>query len=87
MTAKEMFEELGYEKVSDIPICYRFDDGGYVNLIEFIDTKQEIMFTEYEEYNDNQPQGSFLLNMEELEAINKQIEELGWLEGDNICNQ
>lgn len=77
-SAKEMFEELGYEKVSDIPICYRFDDGGYVNLIEFIDTKQEIMFTEYEEYNENKPQGSFFLNKSELKAINKQVEELGW---------
>ena len=78
MTAKEMFEELGYEKVSDIPICYRFDDGGYINLIEFIDTKQEIMFTEYEEYNENKPQGSFFLNKSELKAINKQVEESGW---------
>ena len=78
MTAKEMFEELGYEKVSDIPICYRFDDGGYINLIEFIDTKKEIMFTEYEEYNKNKPQGSFFLNKSELKAINKQAEELGW---------
>lgn len=59
MTAKEMFEELGYEKVSDIPICYRFDDGGYINLIEFIDTKQEIMFTEYEEYNEKQTTRKF----------------------------
>lgn len=77
-SAKEMFEDLGYEKVSDIPICYRFDDGGYINLIEFIDTKQEIMFTEYEEYNENKPQGSFFLNKSELKAINKQVEELGW---------
>lgn len=77
-SARELFEELGYEKVSDIPICYRFDDGGYINLIEFIDTKQEIMFTEYEEYNENKPQGSFFLNKSELKAINKQIEELGW---------
>ena len=80
MTAKEMFEELGYEKVSDIPICYRFDDGGYINLIEFIDIKQEIMFTEYEEYNENKPQGSFFLNKSELKAINKQVEELRWNE-------
>ena len=78
MTAKEMFEKLGYKKVSDIPICYRFDDGGYINLIEFIDTKQEIMFTEYEEYNENKPQGSFFLNKSELKAINKQVEELRW---------
>lgn len=77
-SARELFEELGYEKVSDIPICYRFDDGGYINLIEFIDIKQEIMFTEYEEYNENKPQGSFFLNKSELKAINKQIEELGW---------
>lgn len=77
-SAKEMFEDLGYEQVSDIPICYRSDDGGYVILIDFIDTKQEIMFTEYEEYNENKPQGSFFLNKSELKAINKQIEELGW---------
>ena len=78
MTAKEMFEELGYEQVSDIPKCYRFDDGGYIKLIEFINTRQEIIFTEYEEYNENKPQGSFSLNKSELQAINKQVEELGW---------
>ena len=80
MTAKEMFEELGYEQVSNIPICYRLDDGGYINLIDFINTRQEIIFTEYEEYNENKPQGSFSLNKSELKAINKQVEELGWEE-------
>lgn len=78
MEPKYMFEELGYEQVSDIPLCYRFDDGGYINLIEFINTRQEIILTEYEEYNENKPQGSFSLNKSELKAINKQVEELGW---------
>lgn len=78
MSAKDMFEKLGYEQVSDIPKCYRFDDGGYIELIEFINTRQEIIFTEYEEYNENKPQGSFSLNKSELQAINKQVEELGW---------
>ena len=78
MSAKEMFENLGYERVIDIPVCYRFCDGGYINLIEFINTRQEIIFTEYEEYNENKPQGSFSLNKSELQAINKQVEELGW---------
>ena len=78
MSAREMFENLGYERVVDVPICYRFDDGGYINLIEFINTRQEIIFTEYEEYNENKPQGSFSLDKSELQAINKQVEELGW---------
>ena len=78
MTAKEMFEKLGYEKTSDTPLCYYFNDGGYVNLIEFVNSRQEIIFTEYEEYNENKPQGSFALDKKELQAINKQIEELGW---------
>ena len=78
MSAREMFENLGYERVVDVPICYRFGDGGYINLIEFINTRQEIIFTEYEEYNENKPQGSFSLNKSELQAINKQVEELGW---------
>lgn len=76
-----MFEKLGYELVSETPRCYRFDDGGYINLIEFIKTRQEIIFTEYEEYNENKPQGSFSLDMQELQAINKQVEEL-W--GDDL---
>lgn len=78
MTAREMFEKLGYEQVSNKPICYRLDDGGYINLIEFINSREEIIFTEYEEYNENKPQGNFSLYKEELQAINKQIEELGW---------
>lgn len=80
MTAKEMFEKLGYEKYGNDPLRYRLDDGGYINFIEFIHIQKIIIFREYEEYNDNQPQGSFLLNMEELEAINKQIKELEWIE-------
>ena len=39
---------------------------------------EERFLTEYEEYNENKPQGSFFLNKSELKAINKQVEELGW---------
>ena len=81
MTAKEMFESIGYHQVviSANYCSYSFDDGGYIKSIEFIGIKKEIRLHDLETYNDNKSQGVFVLDEYELKAINKQMEELGWL--------
>lgn len=77
-TAKEMFEELGYELNEEHDnlrqICYTKENERFeVNLIIDIDQKyilkEEYLYT------------SIPIYYEELEAINKQIEELGWNNG------
>ena len=68
-TAKEMFEELGYEPFGKNSkyICYRKN----MWFIEF-DLDQKCILT-------SKPNTTFnLITFEELQAINKQVEELGW---------
>ena len=75
-SAKEMFEKLGYLEVKD-----KYIDGiTYVSLMK--NTYKEIsMFKD-----DNKIlipiENIEILEYEELKAINKQIEELGWLGSD-----
>lgn len=70
MKAKEMFEKLGYEKICDDVnyIIYNFEEHFE---IRFYKPQQE--FSIY--YNDEIYN---TIDVEELQAINKQIEELGW---------
>ena len=63
-TAKEMFKVLGYELNTD-----KEDVKTYINgwqTIEFININEPKVYAEYE------------ITLDELTAINKQIEELGW---------
>ena len=81
MTAKEMFEELGYKQVNKTDTSVRYEGqptmiGAYEFYIEI--WKREEMddllvrkATIHKEYVSN-------IWGEELKAINKQIEELGW---------
>lgn len=94
-SAKEMFEELGYE--------YSYDDGfieyikgnpipdrintNYVKFIKisFDKLEKEIFISDYnkdslclEYLPKKDTNGSFHITLEELQAINKQVEELGW---------
>ena len=77
MTAKEMFEELGYSLVENsLGLKYQKLVVDMLWVIYF-DTKFKYLTTslindEYETYH--------VLDMNELKAINKQCEELGWLE-------
>ena len=70
-SAKEMFEELGFEyKKSDFSITYYkefrdYDDECYILDINFRLFEQEIST-------------DFSIDMRLLKAINKQVEELGW---------
>ena len=83
MTAKEMFEKLGYEQTikRKNKICYvkhyEVDGFGFDNNgITFEDNTVECcLFNDDSEYYTE----SGTIDMKELKAINKQCEELGWI--------
>ena len=79
-SAREMFEGLDFILVNEQPITYIRDDGGYITKYLFNDVMKRLEIREWEEYNDKKPQGVTILYKEHIEAINKQIEELGWLD-------
>lgn len=67
MTAKEMFEKLGYKLINNKNIVYKSTHfTGRITHIAFFSDKQ-ILITQS-------------IRIKELQAINKQIEELGWNE-------
>ena len=80
MKARELFEELGYQ---------RFD---YPGAVEYTipDNKESIFLgpdTVYFDFDDNEVSLSYcgehvLLNMNIMKPIIKQLEEFGWLEED-----
>lgn len=70
MTAKEMFEALGYEQEIKNNVIYYFKKidipkSHIVYSINFIIDTKEIFISKN-------------INLNELKAINKQVEELGW---------
>ena len=78
MTAREMFEKMGYEfekgfdrnGVNNSYVYrYHYIDGGYDTIIFHLIDKQIITY-----------KSEHLIFMSELKAINKQCEELGWLD-------
>lgn len=78
MTAREMFKELGFEQIRNDGhfIKYKKADDGIDKIITF-----SIMFryfdSKYGEYPFTAP---YEFDIDTLKAINKQCEELGWLE-------
>lgn len=72
MTAKEMFEKLGYKyKNYDGYICYEKETNNTTHFIGF--DNRTHTFTKY------QMSDRFLsITSKELKAINKQVEELRW---------
>lgn len=81
MTAKEMFEKLGYKEVKKTDYCVRYE--GQPTMIGTYEFYIEIW--KREEMDDllvrkATIQKEYVSNIwgEELQAINKQIEELGW---------
>lgn len=74
-SAREMFEELGYEYKEIKTIIFRnIQYKKYSKIILFRDDKCIIPYCDYGDGEE----GSALLNLKELQAINKQVEELGW---------
>lgn len=83
MTAKEMFEKLGYHEndrpFRDSPISYfiRLNYKHYVEILFFLSGKK-VIYSSTNSIND-----CVEISMPELKAIQKQCEELGWLEEDD----
>ena len=73
MSAKEMFEKLGYKQTIENEVIYYFKEinipkrfgGSMFYYINFILEDKEIFISRN-------------LTIDELQAINKQVEELGW---------
>lgn len=76
-SAKEMFEELGYKEVSVI------DPDGCIDYINTNEKYSEIYFDKNFKMITKHYLNSGIacpITLEELQAINKQVEELGWEE-------
>lgn len=79
MSAKEMFEKLGYElkKETQYFLCYEKAttyDG--IDVITFIYESKHIQI--YNIFPVDRHLSAKDITLEELQAINKQVEELGW---------
>lgn len=74
-TAKEMFEELGYKETeNDIYFLKYFKKGNLNHDKEITFHGLDRTFTVKDDNGINYR----WINLDELQAINKQIEELGW---------
>ena len=77
-SAREMFEKLGYHESDrpyrDSPIGYfrRLDYKHYVEIL-FLLSEKKVVYSSTNGVND-----CVAIQMPELKAIQKQIEELGW---------
>lgn len=76
MTAKEMFEKLGYKFNQDNNIITYadFNDVNCIGIITFNTKEKWFKSTSVTSY-DNLDRA---INLKELQAINKQVEELRW---------
>lgn len=81
MSAKEMFEKLGYIENDDRENCLRYTMKGFAGqIIEirfYLDNDKAFIKQGYDD------DIAYLITMPELQAINKQVEELGWLRGED----
>lgn len=73
-TAKEMFEELGYEDVGDDEFKTMYSNGDYTNH------RTIIFWKRWKQISINFDENDATIYFRELQAINKQVEELGWNE-------
>lgn len=74
-TAKEMFEKLGYELVEEKDSRYITYLYHYRYVIRF-----DLIMRNFYAYEDNMDYQYIGVDMKMLQAINKQAEELGWLD-------
>lgn len=75
-TADEMLEELGYKKLeeNDYYIEYRKQGKDYSKFIKF-----DLMDKSFTSFYYVVPDKQAYLAMQELQAINKKVEELRWI--------
>ena len=79
MTADEMFEEIGFEKVKDTDIEVQYDYNATIMGDKLTHT---ILFAKISRiiFSYNKNNGDRIgIGIQELQAINKKCEELGWL--------
>lgn len=77
MSAKEMFEELGYEKTRVI------NPDGCIDYVNTNEKYSEIYFDKNFKMITKHYLNSgvaYPITLEELQAINQQVKELGWLD-------
>ena len=79
-TAKELFEELGYELCIDPTceweICFKNSDCGH--FICFENKKVYAFMYEWNDFVERYDFDTKEITMQELQAINKMVEELNW---------
>lgn len=73
VTAKKMFESLGYTLIRSDNCLISYEKNKIDALIRIVFIMEDKKF--YSEYNDV----AHDITMDELKAVNKQIEELGWI--------
>lgn len=73
-TAKEMFEELGYKYENDFVDNNIYYSGNKDVYYVFSLDRKTFFKKEYMEAGD--------ITLDELQAVNKQVEELGWLNNE-----
>lgn len=80
--ADEMFEKLGYEKENyGYKIIYtKKDSGEDKNFIITIMLEAKLIFAEIDDGCDEIDRRSFGVQIQELQAINEKVKELGWLD-------
>ena len=81
MSAKEMFEKLGYkEKINYTYDFIEYDkiDETHTSEIVFFKGDKTIQAYKYENWKGEDDGYALSITLEELQAINKQVEELGW---------
>ncbi len=74
--ADKMFEELGYKKTEDSVFAVIYEKDGYIIQFKFI-------FQTVEKYYFNVNLYAYCskkITMQELQAINEKVKELGWNE-------
>ncbi len=67
-TSDEMFEELGYKKNFEDKYRANYENNGFETIINFDKEYKDVRV-----YNNG-------FDMQELQAINKKCQELGWLD-------
>lgn len=81
MTASEMFERLGYKRnVESKKLIYTKNLKG---MFRYIEITFDLTEKEIELYDDHE---AYTVNNALLKAIDKQVEELGWLEEETCTN-
>lgn len=79
MSAKEMFEKLGYELVFENEEVLRYRKNKWLD-VEFWKVYEKITGEKMKKYIkvSNVQNKPYSISIELLQAINKQVEELGW---------